>query len=80
VSGLWRSKEGTLFFVSKVYVEGFKQAKSLFNHEGDGSLKEDRIRVRLGLILGINHNFNFIDLHFARSVKNALIEDKLQEL
>jgi hypothetical protein len=49
VAGLWMSEEGILFLVSKVYVEGIKQAKSLFNHEGEGNPKEDRIRVRLGL-------------------------------
>lgn len=30
VAGLWMSEEGVLFLVSKVYVEGIKQARSLF--------------------------------------------------
>jgi len=51
VAGFWMSEEGILFLVSKVYVEGIKQARSLFNREGEGSPKEDRIRIKLGLEL-----------------------------
>ena len=36
VAGLWMSEEGVLFLVSKVYIEGIKQARCLFFPATDG--------------------------------------------
>jgi WD40 repeat protein len=47
VAGLWMSEEGSLFLVSKAYVEGIKLARSLFK---SGSLC-DKVRLRVGLEL-----------------------------
>lgn len=65
VLGLWVSEEGVLFLVSKVWVEGIHQARSLFSavtdngeSDGEGGAKQDvvgrtslKTLIRLGLEL-----------------------------
>ncbi|KAG0625573.1 hypothetical protein M758_2G065800 [Ceratodon purpureus] len=78
VVGLWVSGEGVLFLVSKVWVEGIKQARSLFcpgvdsdeRSEGNscGSSKEDvvgRVSVRTLIRLGLELCEMVMEIHGA---------------
>lgn len=78
VAGLWMSEEGAVFLVSKVYVEGIQQARSLFfpTEEGEGSSsKEDgvgRISVKTLIRLGLELCEVLLEVHAAGVVVGIL--------
>lgn len=74
LAGLWMSGEGILYLVSKVYVDGIKQARSLFSptnsdHGTEGSscesLKEDNIALRTLIRLGVELCEILMEIHAA---------------